>query len=134
MRPGIPVLRTSWLIPVVVGLDAVATRTFGTAVSADSTGNRSSPVTLNEAGSSLLFPYLEVLAPQYNRACSNVTLNTAAGGSGLGISEAAAGLLQMGGSEPCLSSTAAILSSVNFVALPTVVVPNVEAAINKITG
>jgi len=89
---------------VVVGLGAIATSTFGTAVSAASTGNPSSPVTLNEAGSSLLFPYLEVLAPQFHRAYSNITLNPAAGGSGLGISEAAAGLVQLGGSDAYLSA------------------------------
>jgi phosphate transport system substrate-binding protein len=71
--------------------------------SAAATGNPSAAVTLNEAGSSLLYPYLEVLAPQLHSAYSNITLNPAAGGSGLGISEATAGLVQTGGSDAYLS-------------------------------
>ncbi len=67
------------------------------------TGNPSSAVTLNEAGSSLLYPYLQVLAPQLKSAYPDITLAPAAGGSGLGISEAIARLVQLGGSDAYLS-------------------------------
>jgi phosphate transport system substrate-binding protein len=116
MRLGIPRFRTRLLVPVVVGVCAIAVSACGsttptsshhkkssTAPAAEATGNPSSTVTLNEAGSSLLYPYLAVLSPQFHAAYSNVTLNAAPGGSGLGISEATAGLVQMGGSDAYLS-------------------------------
>jgi phosphate transport system substrate-binding protein len=67
------------------------------------TGNPSAAVTLDEAGSSLLYPYLQVLAPQLTSAYSNITLAPAAGGSGLGISDTIAKLVQLGGSDAYLS-------------------------------
>ena len=70
---------------------------------AAATGNPSSPVTLNEAGSTLIYPYLQVLAPQFHVAFPNITLDPGPGGSGLGISEATARLVQMGGSDAYLS-------------------------------
>ncbi|MGC1185363.1 MAG: phosphate ABC transporter substrate-binding protein PstS [Candidatus Dormiibacterota bacterium] len=67
------------------------------------TGNPSSQVTLSEAGSSLLYPYLQVLAPQLHSTYSNITLEPAAGGSGLGISNTIAKLDDLGGSDAYLS-------------------------------
>ena len=67
-------------------------------------GNPASPVTLNEAGSSLLYPYLQLLVDPLHAKYSNVTLNSAAGGSGKGISDAIAGTTQMGGSDAYLSA------------------------------
>jgi len=71
--------------------------------SAPPTGNPSSPVTLNEAGSTLIYPYLQVLAPEFNSAFSNATLAPGPGGSGLGINDAIGKLVQMGGSDAYLS-------------------------------
>ncbi len=70
---------------------------------AAATGNPSAPVTLDEAGSTLIYPYLQVLAPQFHVAYPNITLDPGPGGSGLGISEATARLVQMGGSDAYLS-------------------------------
>ncbi|MGA9774448.1 MAG: phosphate ABC transporter substrate-binding protein PstS [Candidatus Dormiibacterota bacterium] len=64
-------------------------------------------MTLNEAGSTLIYPYLQVLAPQVHVAYSNITLDPGPGGSGLGISEATAKLVQMGGSDAYLSDAQA---------------------------
>ena len=71
------------------------------------TGNPSSAVTLNEAGSSLMLPYLQAMVPQVKQTYSNVTLAPAAGGSGKGISDAIAGTVQMGGSDAYLSDAQA---------------------------
>jgi phosphate transport system substrate-binding protein len=68
------------------------------------TGNPSSPQTLNEAGSSLLYPFLQDLVSPLKAAYSNITLNPAAGGSGKGISDAISGTVQLGGSDAYLSS------------------------------
>jgi phosphate transport system substrate-binding protein len=71
----------------------------------DQVANPSSPVTLTEAGSSLVYPYLQGLAPQLKTAYSNITLTPAAGGSGVGISDAATGLVDLGGSDAYLSTS-----------------------------
>lgn len=70
-----------------------------------STGNPSSPVTISEAGSSLLYPFLQVLESPLTAAYSNISLAPAAGGSGKGISDAIAGTVEMGGSDAYLSSS-----------------------------
>ncbi|HVC39991.1 MAG TPA: phosphate ABC transporter substrate-binding protein PstS [Candidatus Dormibacteraeota bacterium] len=75
--------------------------------SAPPTGNTSSPVTLNEAGSTLIYPYLQVLAPQFHSAFSNITLAPGPGGSGVGINDAIGKLVQMGGSDAYLSAALA---------------------------
>jgi phosphate transport system substrate-binding protein len=68
------------------------------------TGNPTGPQTLSEAGSSLLYPYLQKLAPGINAAFPNITLTAAAGGSGTGQSEALSGTIDLGGSDAYLSS------------------------------
>jgi phosphate transport system substrate-binding protein len=72
------------------------------------TGNPTSPITLTEAGSSLLYPYLEVLAPQVTAAYPNLTLAPSAGGSGLGIADAIGKLTSFGGSDAYLSAADAL--------------------------
>jgi len=67
-------------------------------------GNPASPVTLNESGASLLFPFLQELVTPLHDKYPNITLAPAAGGSGKGISDAIAGLVQMGGSDAYLSN------------------------------
>jgi phosphate transport system substrate-binding protein len=84
---------------------AGSTTTMGSSGSSASmkTGNPSSPVTLNESGSSLLYPFLQELVTPLKGQYSNVTLAPAAGGSGKGISDAASGTTQFGGSDAYLS-------------------------------
>lgn len=60
--------------------------------------------TISEAGSSLLYPLWNLWAPGYNAKYSNVTIQTAAGGSGKGISYAIAGTVQIGASDAYLST------------------------------
>ena len=72
--------------------------------SAPETGNPGSAVTLNEDGSSLIYPFLEKLVDPLHAAYPNITLAPAPGGSGKGISDAAANTVQMGGSDAYLSS------------------------------
>jgi phosphate transport system substrate-binding protein len=67
-------------------------------------GNPASSVTLTEAGSSLLYPFLQELVTPLHTQYPNVTLSPAAGGSGKGISDAIAGTTNMGGSDAYLSS------------------------------
>jgi phosphate transport system substrate-binding protein len=72
------------------------------------TGNPTTSLTLTEAGSTLLYPYLEVLAPQVTAAYPHITLSPAAGGSGLGIADAIGSLTSLGGSDAYLSAADAL--------------------------
>lgn len=67
------------------------------------TANPTAPVTITEAGSSLLYPYLQTITPGLSTAYSNVKLSSAAGGSGAGISDAINGTTNLGGSDAYLS-------------------------------
>jgi phosphate transport system substrate-binding protein len=69
------------------------------------TGTPSAAVTLTEDGSSLIYPYMLALAPQFNKAYPKITLSPASGGSGKGIQDASAGNVNLGGSDAYLSST-----------------------------
>lgn len=73
-----------------------------TAAPAGSTGS-GAPVTLTEAGSSLLFPLFQIWAPAYHTQYPSVTISPAAGGSGAGISEATSGTIDIGASDAYLS-------------------------------
>lgn len=66
-------------------------------------GNPSTPVTLQEAGSSTMYPYLQVLTSPLTQRYPNITLSAAAGGSGAGQSEALAGTIDVGASDVYLS-------------------------------
>jgi phosphate transport system substrate-binding protein len=70
-------------------------------------GNPASPVTLNESGSTLLYPFLQELVGPLHAKYSNVTLAPGPGGSGKGISDAIAGTTQLGGSDAYLSNSQA---------------------------
>jgi len=66
-------------------------------------GNPTAAVTINESGSSLLYPFLQELVTPLHTQYSNITLAPAPGGSGKGISDAIAGTVQLGGSDAYLS-------------------------------
>ena len=68
------------------------------------TGNPTAAVTLNEDGSSLLYPYLQQLVAPLKAAYSNISLSPAPGGSGKGIADAISGTVQMGGSDAYLNT------------------------------
>ncbi len=71
------------------------------------TGNPSRPVTLEEAGSTLLLPYLQKMVDPLKADYPNITLAPSGGGSGKGISDAIAGTVQLGGSDAYLSDAQA---------------------------
>ncbi|MDR0358484.1 MAG: phosphate ABC transporter substrate-binding protein PstS, partial [bacterium] len=71
------------------------------------TGNPTSPVTLNESGSTLMLPYLQTMVSPLKQKYPNVTLAPSGGGSGKGVSDAIAGTVQIGGSDAYLSDAQA---------------------------
>ena len=64
----------------------------------------SGPVSLSETGSTLLYPLFNLWVPAYKALHPNITVTTAGTGSGTGISQAAAGTVNIGASDAYLSS------------------------------
>jgi phosphate transport system substrate-binding protein len=64
----------------------------------------SSTVALTETGSTLLYPLFNLWAPAYSHQYPHITVTTAGTGSGTGISQAAAGTVDIGASDAYLSS------------------------------
>ena len=62
-----------------------------------------SAVSLQETGSSLLYPLFNLWVAQTEKEWPNVTITTAATGSGTGVSQAAAGTVAIGASDAYLS-------------------------------
>ncbi|MBS9536265.1 substrate-binding domain-containing protein, partial [Mycobacterium sp. M1] len=71
----------------------------GTAATAPAT----SDVSLSETGSTLLYPLFNQWGPAYHDKYSNVTITAQGTGSGTGISQAAAGAVDIGASDAYLS-------------------------------
>ncbi|MGD0255671.1 MAG: phosphate ABC transporter substrate-binding protein PstS [Acidimicrobiales bacterium] len=63
-----------------------------------------SNVSLSETGSTLLYPLFNLWAPAYEHAHPNIAITTSGTGSGTGISQAAAGTVNIGASDAYLSS------------------------------
>jgi phosphate transport system substrate-binding protein len=114
-------LRAKSILPALVGTAAMVVATVGGTAGTAGAATRShdshakhkavklvvdKPAggTVSEAGSSLLYPLWNLWAPGYQAKYSNVTLQTAAGGSGKGISYAVAGTIQIGSSDAYLST------------------------------
>ncbi len=72
-------------------------------------------VTITETGSTLIYPYLQILAPYFDANYSGVTLSPTGTGSGAGISAAEAGTYDLGGTDAyLLPATAAQYHLINF--------------------
>lgn len=65
--------------------------------------NPSSKVQLSETGSTLLYPLFNLWVPAISQQFPNISITTAGTGSGTGISQAAAGAVQIGASDAYLS-------------------------------
>ncbi len=58
--------------------------------------------TVSETGSSLIYPYMQVLGPNFTKLYSNVQISPDSTGSGTGISSAEQGLVDIGGTDAYL--------------------------------
>jgi len=116
-RPGSLRLRggmvLSALAATAVILGACSSTSSSTSTSSASTASATlqslqkwptSSVSLQETGSSLLFPLFNLWVAQTTKQWPNVSVTTAATGSGTGISQAAAGTVAIGASDAYLSS------------------------------
>lgn len=59
---------------------------------------------ISEAGSSLVYPYFQLIAANFTKLFPNVQFNTAAGGSGAGQSGVEQNTINIGGSDPFLTN------------------------------
>lgn len=110
-------IRASIVVPSIIGAAAMTVAAAGGAAGAATKAHakksksvkltvvKPPTATIAEAGSSLMYPMWNVWAPGYNAKYPQVTLETAAGGSGKGIAGATAGTLQIGSSDAYLSTS-----------------------------
>lgn len=85
------------LRPMLLGLGAGVALIVAGAASA-------ATISLQETGSSLLYPLFNLWVPVYTKAHPNVRISTGSTGSGTGIAEATKGLVQIGASDAYLSN------------------------------
>jgi phosphate transport system substrate-binding protein len=78
---------------------------------------RAAGVTLNETGSTLLFPLFQTWAAQYSQVDPSVRIVTNATGSGVGIAEAVSGTVQIGASDAYMTD-AQIKQNPNIINVP----------------
>jgi phosphate transport system substrate-binding protein len=76
--------------------------------------NSTTTVTITETGSSLIYPYLQLLSPNFTALYPGVDLSPASTGSGTGISSAESGSVDLGGTDAyLLPATAAQHNLIN---------------------
>jgi len=78
--------------------------TAALALAAASAGTSFASTTIQETGSSLLYPLFNLWVPAYSKIQPNVQINSASTGSGTGISQSIAGNVQLGASDAYLSN------------------------------
>jgi ABC-type phosphate transport system substrate-binding protein len=95
------------LVPVAIAAAALVGVTASSASAAPRVnmhiGNPTNAETVTEAGSSLLEPFLSELVTPLSAADPNITFAPAAGGSGLGITNATTGVSDLGGTDAYLA-------------------------------
>ena len=87
-------LRSGGLAAALAGALALSLAGCGSA-----TTQSQGPVSLQETGSTLLYPLFQIWAPAYTKAHSDVKITPQGTGSGTGISDAVNGTVQIGASD-----------------------------------
>ena len=104
-------LLTVMVAAFLLGLTACGSGTTGRAGASRAAASDGGPAgsappasSLTETGSTLLFPLMRIWAAAYHQQVPDVTVSTAATGSGAGIADASAGTADIGTSDAYLSS------------------------------
>jgi phosphate transport system substrate-binding protein len=84
---------------------STSSATASSSASAVPTAPASASQALSETGSTLLYPLFNLWVPDYEKAYPQIKITTAGTGSGTGISQAAAGAVDIGASDAYLSKT-----------------------------
>ncbi len=86
-----------------LSLLCVALIAFGLLAAPRISARAGSNLTLNETGSTLLYPLFQLWIPDYTHVASNVSISAAATGSGAGINAAISGEARLGASDAYMS-------------------------------
>jgi phosphate transport system substrate-binding protein len=103
-KPIRKVLAVAALAPVALLAACSSSGSGSPSASPSASAAAGGVVSLSETGSTLMFPLFAAWQTAYNKDVTNVNLTTAGTGSGTGIADAAAGIVQMGASDAYLSS------------------------------
>ena len=87
------------------GSSSATTAGSSSATTAAGGGSSSGSVTLQESGSSLMYPYLQGIVGPFHAANPTITVAPAPGGSGKGVADVIAGTTDFGASDAYLSPT-----------------------------
>src|ERR1700761_5575321 len=90
------------LRPLMAALLAAGLSGLAPALAQDA-GQSGANVTLNETGSTLLYPLFQLWIPDYSHVATNVSLTAAATGSGAGVDAAISGNARIGASDAYMS-------------------------------
>ncbi len=100
------------LLIVGVGAGFAVGKYYGNSTTTAASGSCST--TISETGSSLIYPYLQILSPNYTAQNPGICLSPQSTGSGTGISSAESGVVDIGGTDAyLLPSTAAQYNLIN---------------------
>jgi phosphate transport system substrate-binding protein len=100
------------VVLLVVGIGAGYL--LGKSSGGGSTTSGGCTTTVSETGSSLIYPYLQILSPNFTADWPGICLSPASTGSGTGISSAESGVVDIGGTDAyLLPATASNYSLIN---------------------
>ncbi len=102
------------LLLVGIGAGYAVGKYYGGSAGTTTAGGCSTTIT--ETGSSLIYPYLQILSPNYTAQWPGICLSPASTGSGTGISSAESGVVDIGGTDAYLLPSNA--SQYNLVNVP----------------
>jgi phosphate transport system substrate-binding protein len=97
------------------------------AVTASFAGAQSTPITVSESGSTLIYPLFQMWADAYAKTNPDLHLTVASTGSGVGITEAIAGHVQIGTSDAYMSDNQA-MANPRILNIPLVISAQVVTA------
>ncbi len=116
LSTGVAVAVAVVLLIVGIGAGYVAGKYYGGSSSSSGTSPGGCSTTISETGSSLIYPYLQILSPNYTAQNPGICLSPESTGSGTGISSAESGVVDIGGTDAYLLPTTA--SQYNLINVP----------------
>ncbi|EQD62866.1 Periplasmic phosphate binding protein, partial [mine drainage metagenome] len=113
---GVAVTLAVVLLIVGIGAGYAVGKYAGGASTAPGTSAGGCTTTISETGSSLIYPYLQILSPNYTAQNPGICVSPASTGSGTGISSAESGIVDIGGTDAYLLPS--IASQYNLINVP----------------
>lgn len=98
--------KAALILSSVLAAGAASTIPAAQTFAKSATHRASATVNLQETGSTLLWPLFQLWVPAYKKVDPSVRMTTSGTGSGTGISQATAGVVQIGASDAYMSNSA----------------------------